>query len=99
VLREGKSPGLQYEDPPSAGGISIDEVLSENGSKRAAADDDDLERARHGAGKRLIEPVADIAPEHITVKSVSCTVELVGMAVSLRGCWQTFRHVLGLEET
>jgi hypothetical protein len=32
------------------------------------------------------------------VKSVSWAVELVGMAVSLCSCWQTFRPVLGFEE-
>src|SRR5262245_28107168 len=51
--------------------VPVENVLRERSSERAAADDDDVERARTGAlcaRYRLVEAVAHVAAEHVAAE-------------------------------
>jgi hypothetical protein len=72
VFGQHERPGLQHQNAVAPGLVSCEQVLRQGRAKRATADHDDIEWARAGAGNgaldRLIQPVADITPTHVTRK-------------------------------
>ena len=72
VLRHRERTRLKNEHAMAALLVAREDVLREGGAEATPADHDHVERARVsadaliGAGKRLIETVADVAAEHVT---------------------------------
>jgi hypothetical protein len=69
VLGEQERARVQHQDAMVGKGVPVQGVLGEGGPEGAAADDDDVEGAgigaAGGASQRLIQPVTDVAAEHV----------------------------------
>jgi hypothetical protein len=72
VLGQGELAGLEHQDPMRPGGVVEEEVAGQHRAEASASDHDQVERASPGmrlsvgAVARLVEPVADVAAQHIT---------------------------------